>query len=275
VPGHLAVREELPRFLEPMLARSGLPACNDGWAIEVKWDGIRGQLRVDRGGWSLRSRPGRDRTDSFPELGELVDALRRRRVVLDGELVHLGADGKPDFRALRRRLVVGGSQASLAAARRPPVTFVTFDVLHLDGRAVRHLSYLERRELLGDLLDSTGACWCVPQHWVDGLEDLVAVTREHGLEGVVYKRLDGTYAPGRRTGGWLKHKHRRREVLAVTGWVPGDREPDTIFVARVGQDGTSVPAGSVQLGLDASQRAGLRAALAEPGDRARKTPSHP
>jgi ATP-dependent DNA ligase len=120
--GRVADREELPRFVEPMLARSGLPA-DEGWAVEVKRDGIRGQLRVDRGRWSLRSRPGRVCTDSFPELGELADALRRRRLVLDGELVHLGADGKPDFTALRRRLVARGARRrSLWGAQRriPP-----------------------------------------------------------------------------------------------------------------------------------------------------------
>src|SRR4051794_7499246 len=104
----LAGREEVPRFVEPMLLASGLPnaAGRDQWALELKWDGVRGQLRCEGGrGWTLRSRPGRDCTPEFPELGELAQALRGRRVVLDGELVCLGSDGKPVFGAVSRRLV--------------------------------------------------------------------------------------------------------------------------------------------------------------------------
>src|SRR3954453_12778876 len=94
-----ASRESLPRFLEPMLLSTGTPAAvEDGaWAVEVKFDGIRAQLRVDRArGWCVRSRPGRDCTAQFPELAALADELAPHRVIIDGELVHLAADGRPD-----------------------------------------------------------------------------------------------------------------------------------------------------------------------------------
>lgn len=102
-----APREQLPRFIEPMLLQTGLPAGGaDAWALELKWDGLRAQFQVDgRGGWTLRSRPGRDCTSEFPELAELACALRAHRAVLDGELVYLGPDGKPNFAAISRRLV--------------------------------------------------------------------------------------------------------------------------------------------------------------------------
>src|SRR5688572_28127001 len=135
-----APSEELPRFIEPMLAGSGLPArVSDDWALELKWDGLRAQLRVDgRRAWALRSRPGRDCTAEFPELVELAEMLCAHRVILDGELVHLAVDGKPNFSAISRRLVGRGRRAG-------PVdrvaTFVAFDVLHLDGHRVRALAY--------------------------------------------------------------------------------------------------------------------------------------
>jgi ATP-dependent DNA ligase len=108
-------RQPLPRFVTPMLLHSGPPALPGAgeWAIEVKFDGIRAQLRVDGAqGWCLRSRPGRDCTAQFPELAGLADALAAHRVTLDGELVHLGADGRPDFAPLRRRLAARDAAAA-------------------------------------------------------------------------------------------------------------------------------------------------------------------
>jgi bifunctional non-homologous end joining protein LigD len=147
VAGH----EPLPSFLPPMLLENGMPArASDGqWAVEVKFDGIRAQLRVDGAHrWSVRSRPGRDCTAEFPELRALAEALAPHRVLLDGELVHLAGDGRPDFGRLRRRLTARDASAAAAGSARHPATLVIFDVLHLDGRAVRALAYHERRHLL-------------------------------------------------------------------------------------------------------------------------------
>ena len=93
-------REALPRFLAPMLLRPGLPPADERerWVLELKWDGMRAQLRIaDDGAWCLRSRPGRACSDQFPELTELAETLAGRPVLLDGELVCLGADGRPTF----------------------------------------------------------------------------------------------------------------------------------------------------------------------------------
>jgi len=99
-------REELPRFIAPMLLRScALPAAPDSrWVLEVKWDGIRAQVRVDRGRLTLRTRPGRNAASEFPELGELGERLCARRVVFDAELVWPGCDGHLDFGAIAARL---------------------------------------------------------------------------------------------------------------------------------------------------------------------------
>src|SRR4051812_26977709 len=110
-----ATRESLPRFLEPMLLSTGRPAVveNGEWAVEVKFDGIRAQLRVDGArGWCLRSRPGRDCSEQFPELTALAAALAPHRVILDGELVHLAPDGRPDFAPVRRRLTAAAGAAA-------------------------------------------------------------------------------------------------------------------------------------------------------------------
>jgi bifunctional non-homologous end joining protein LigD len=227
-----ASREDLPRFVPPMLLASGLPDDGDhaAWAAEVKWDGIRAQLRVEASGaWSLRSRH-------------------------DGELVCLANDGKPDFDAMRGRL---RGRAPHAA------TLIAFDLLHLDGFNLRPLPYLERRRLLGEVLGD-GPAVRVPAHWTgDDIAAAAAATREHGLEGIVCKRLHAPYRSGR-SSAWLKHKHRRREQLQVTGWRPGADEPDTIYLARVDSDGRRRHVGDARpFGLDAAAREQLRTALRE------------
>src|SRR5919199_2761757 len=93
-----AGQEPLPRFLEPMLASSGSVPIRPGWAAEVKWDGLRGQLRHDGRRTTLRSRNGHDLSFAFPEL--VADAgrrLRRQPALLDAEIVCLNSDGRPDF----------------------------------------------------------------------------------------------------------------------------------------------------------------------------------
>jgi ATP-dependent DNA ligase len=149
----MPVREALPRFLPPMLARSEpLPDRRDArWVSEVKWDGIRAQLRIDRGSLTLRTRPGRNATREFPELAALSEALRAHRVLLDGELVCLDNEGRPDFAAVIA-LIAGGHRS---AGR--PALLQLFDVLHLDGEPVRALAYQQRRSTPEDRLIRT-AC---------------------------------------------------------------------------------------------------------------------
>ena len=244
--GGVPSREDLPRFVAPMLVRTGPVPVGVGWAFEVKFDGMRLQLRRDGRAVWLRSRPGRDCTEEFPELAPIRSALSGHRVMLDGELVCLGADGSPDFASLRRRLRAPADRAR-RHAERSPATFLAFDLLHLNGRSTRELSYQRRRELLLDLGLDDGPAWRTPRHFVGDSERVIAATREHGLEGVVAKRLDSPYLPGARSAGWVKHKHRRIESFLVCGWSPRERRrPESRVLARVGSDGLEA-AGSVPL----------------------------
>jgi bifunctional non-homologous end joining protein LigD len=252
-------REELPRFLSPMLLSQGAPPSGDGWAVEVKWDGIRAQLRFDGRRVCLRSRPGRDCTDQFPELVEIADVLGSRSVILDGELVCLDDEGRPDFGSLRARLA-GPARRVNGAAR--PVTLMTFDVLHLDGLAVRRLSYARRRELLGGLQLDGPVCR-TPRYFVGDPDRVVAAVAEQGLEGVVAKRLESVYAEGRRSRAWIKHKLRRRERLVVAGWRERAGALPEFLLARRDEAGRLRPAGSASLGLNADRRATLLEVLAQ------------
>jgi bifunctional non-homologous end joining protein LigD len=255
----VAVRyhEQQPTFIPPMLLTSGALPSGDAWTFEVKWDGCRAQLRYDGRSVSLRTRNGRECSEDFPELAEIAGALGKRRVTLDGELVCLRPDGRPDFGQLRHRLT--GS-----TTRRRPAMLQAFDLLHLDGNSTRALPYVERRSLLAELaLD--GPAWRMPASVVvERSEDFLAGVEELGLEGVVAKRLSSTYLPGRRCTAWVKRKLRRQERLAVTG-IRRNRHGhvDAIFVARPQTDGTFTGAGAIELGLHRELVERLEIRLAE------------
>ena len=244
-----------------MLLRAGRPLSGRAhdWAVEIKWDGMRLAYSSAGGAWCARSRPGRNCTDDFPELAGLAEHLADHAVQLDGELVVLDGEGRPDFAAVRRRLIGRRSRGAADG----PATFIAFDLLALDGEELHAVPYRERRAVLGQLLGD-GPCWRVPQHWTGDLDAVVEVTRAHELEGVVFKRLDSRYEPGRRSGAWLKLKHRRTETFAITGWAPARPnadDMDTFYVARTTADGRLRPAGGVQLGLARGARECLRAEL--------------
>jgi bifunctional non-homologous end joining protein LigD len=226
-----------------MLLTSNAVPDGEPWALELKWDGCRAQLRYDGRSVALRTRHGRDCSADFPELSEITSALGKHSATLDGELVCLDAEGRPDFALLRRRL---------SGSSRPwhPVILQVFDVLHLNGRSTRGLAYDDRRELL-DELDLDGPAWRTPSRVVvKRAEDFVQRVAALGLEGVVAKRRDSRYQPGRRASAWIKHKLRREEQLAVTG-IRRTREGkvDGIHVARRLPDGAFAGAGSIELGL--------------------------
>src|SRR3954471_2150442 len=125
----MAPAEPLPDRLPPMLLRPGLPpaGARDQWALELKWDSMRAQFRVARdGSWCLRSRPGRTCSEQFPELAAVATALDGHEVLLDGELVCLGADGRPDFHRLRRRLSASDAHAATLLAAQHPATLIVF-----------------------------------------------------------------------------------------------------------------------------------------------------
>ena len=243
-----------------MLARSGTSAGGDGWALEIKWDGARMQAAFDGRSICLRSRPGRSCTDEFPEIEP--DGIVARTLILDGELVCFGSDALPDFAALRNRL---GQRPRFHGRRRPVLaTFVAFDILHLDGYAVRDLPYLRRRELLAELALDTPR-WRTPPHAVSASEQeaLRTLTHSQNLEGIVAKRLDAPYVEGRRSASWVKSKLRRRQELVITGWrEPRDGCPAEFLLARPGEDGALRPAGSASFGLGAERREQLLEVLA-------------
>ena len=207
--------------IAPMLAVSGtLPANDDQWAFEVKWDGVRVIAYVDGGGLRMESRNLLDITARYPELHGLPDALGGRGAVLDGEVVTFDEDGRPSFGRLQHRMHVAGEREVRMRMAEFPVVYMAFDVLWLDGEPTMRLPYTERRALLASL-QLQGESWQTPAHHIGDGAAMVAASRERGLEGVLAKKLDAVYEPGKRSRCWLKVKNTARQEVVIGGWLPG------------------------------------------------------
>jgi bifunctional non-homologous end joining protein LigD len=222
-PADPAAAEPLPEKIVPMMARLGsLPRDDDQWAFEIKWDGVRAICDSEPGRLRLHSRNLLDITPRYPEIGRLNRALSHHRAVLDGEVVALDGEGRPSFGALQRRMHVSAESTVRRLARETPVTYVIFDLLWLDGHSLMELPYAERRARLAELGVGEGERWRVPDYVAGHGAQVLAATEQQGLEGVIAKRLDSTYEPGRRSPAWIKVKNLHRQEVVIGGWVPGE-----------------------------------------------------
>lgn len=187
-----------------MLASAGLIRGDVAdYAFEPKLDGWRVQVSAASGRLSVRTRHGNEVTAALPELQPMAEALRRRSVVLDGELV--ANDGTPEsFYRLSGRMGVRRPHAVAAASARTPATFVAFDVLWLEADATP-LPYRSRRELLEDL-HLQGPAWCTVSSFDGAGAEVFAACQALGLEGLVAKRIDSKYEAGKRSKYWVKAK---------------------------------------------------------------------
>jgi bifunctional non-homologous end joining protein LigD len=242
----------MPEHVVPMLAAPGkLPAAQAKWAFEVKWDGVRAIAYVQPGRLRLESRNLNDVTAAYPEVRGLVGDLGMHEGVFDGEIVAFDAAGRPSFERLQRRMHVTAPSAVRRLSASTPVVYAIFDLLYLDGTPMFELPYAQRRERL-ESLELSGPSWRVPSSHPGEGSRLMDATREQGLEGVVAKRLDSCYEPGRRTGAWLKIKHTLRQELVIGGWVPGEgRRAERIGALLMGyyEDGSFRYAGRVGTGF--------------------------
>lgn len=210
--------------LAPMLATHGsVSGLKSGpWAFEGKWDGYRLLVDADHGNVSLRSRSGRDVTREFPQLRSLAASLADHRAVLDGEVVALDEAGVPSFSEMQNRV------------RATRIEFWAFDLLYLDDRSLLRAKYSDRRRLLETLSSATDLIVpaALPGDGAAALEH----SRKHGWEGVVAKKRDASYQPGRRSASWVKDKNWNTQEVVIGGW-------------RAGEGGRSSGIGALLLGI--------------------------
>jgi bifunctional non-homologous end joining protein LigD len=259
----------MPEHIVPMLARlSKMPLDEDAYGFEVKWDGIRAVVYSGprAGDLTIENRNLRDITFKYPEL----DRLAGLDAVIDGEIVALDEKGRPSFERLQRRMHLSSEAAVQARMADTPVQFMAFDLLWHAGRDLTGLPYTERRDAL-EALGLNGPYWQTPAWRRGDGTALLEAAKAQALEGVMAKRLDSPYCPGKRTSHWLKIKAKLGQELVIAGWLPGEgRRMNTLGALLAGyyEDGKLRYAGRVGTGFKEDY---LRMLMAELKARARDT----
>lgn len=219
--GQEAALPATPPSLSPMLAESVREAFDDpGWRFEPKLDGIRTLTYLATDATRLVSRTGRDQTSQYPELASLHEIVHATNAVIDGEIVALDEDRHNSFEALQRRMNLISAAEIKRARQRIPVACVAFDILFVEGRDVTGLALEDRRDLLETVVEPDHRLSLAP--FVEGTgKGFTTAAAEHGLEGVMAKRLGSRYRPGRRSPDWRKIKLTNTQDCVILGWTPG------------------------------------------------------
>jgi bifunctional non-homologous end joining protein LigD len=251
---------KLPRFVPPQLATlvDSVPQ-GDGWLHEIKFDGYRILCRIDGGRVSLLTREAQDWTHRFETIAAAAAELPAKEAVLDGEVVALEEDGTTNFQLL---------QNSLNQKARANLVYFVFDLLHLDGQDLTSSTLLARKERLEKLLTSEpsdkSAAIRYSEHWIGQGDALLRKSCEMGLEGIIAKKLNRPYRPGR-SRDWLKIKclHSQEFVLGGFSDPAGSRAGlGALLLGFYNEDGKELQyAGRVGTGFNAATLRELRARL--------------
>jgi DNA ligase D-like protein (predicted ligase) len=206
-------------FIEPMecLAVAKLP---DGaqWLYEIKLDGYRALGVKSDLGVKLFSRRKKSFNHQYPYIVEDLSELPEGTVI-DGEIVALDESGHPDFNLL---------QNFRSAASR--IHYFVFDLLIYEGRDLTRLPLIERREIMRSALTFKSPRIRISDYVEASASDMLNAVRAQGLEGIVGKRKESLYEPGKRSGAWIKYRVNRSQELVIGGYIPGPHGLDSIIV---------------------------------------------
>jgi bifunctional non-homologous end joining protein LigD len=181
----------------------------DEWLYELKWDGYRALLIKDGDDVQIRSRNDKNLTSMYPGIATAGRRQKIKQIVLDGEIVALGEDGRPSFQALQHR----------GAHQKYQIVYYAFDVLYADGQDLTGEPLELRRARLPALVH-TDAVVRLSQDLPGSTADIVEALRAAGIEGVIAKRRDSTYQPGERSNDWVKLKLERQQEFVIGGYRP-------------------------------------------------------
>ncbi len=204
-----------------MLAKTGKPVDSKGYFFEPKWDGLRAILFFEEGRIELQNRNLRDATRSYPELQKISDCIRAKTAIIDGEVVVLREDGVPDFGRLQSRFGVDDQKRADVLGKTTPVTYVAFDLLHLDGQDLVTRSLVERKKRLKSVLRE-GPYLLFGDHVESEGTRFFKEATSRGFEGVIAKEIQSQYVPGLRTDYWVKIKQINTADCVVLGWSEGE-----------------------------------------------------
>jgi bifunctional non-homologous end joining protein LigD len=248
-----AVEAPMPQKIAPMSATlATTPFSHADWLFEIKWDGFRVEAVVKDGKVRQWTRNLNDAEAYFPRLLSPPSWIEANEAIVDGEVVALDDDGRPDFALLQERL--GGKGGGLV--------YQAFDLLYLDGRSLLEVPLEDRKRLLRSVLKEHPRVRFASH--VDGEgKAFFAAAQANRLEGMIAKLRRSRYEPGRRSTAWLKLKIRPEQELVVGGWTPGEGKATELGAVAVGvyDDGKLRFTGKVGSGFDGRIRRILRERL--------------
>jgi DNA ligase D-like protein (predicted ligase) len=248
VSGAKAGADALPQFIPPMLAVQGDPFDSKEFLFELKWDGVRAMAFVEAGGYRIINRHRVDITSRYPELDCLAGLPPG--TVIDGEIVALNREGKPDFHALQSREHTRNPHQIKALSRSTAATFIAFDQLYARGKSIMNLACESRRRRLRAILNKceSGRLMFSQSVNTKGRAFFEACC-EQGLEGIMAKRRGSAYGPGSRSGAWIKIKRQRVMICAIMGFVAEGTDIRTLVICGE-RDGAAVCVGRVGSGIN-------------------------
>lgn len=247
-PAAIGVKAPLPGFIEPALATSveKVPS-GSRWIHEVKFDGYRAQVHLANEAVSVFTRRGNDWTKRFRKVASDAWHIKAGSAIIDGEVVVPAANGATDFSVLQNELKGSSTR----------IVLIAFDLLYLNGRDLRKLPLLERKAELKKIIAGTDVQFS-ESFEIEGRE-MFAHACKLGLEGVVSKVRDSTYASGR-GNNWVKKTCAQRETLTIAGYALDEGKWDGIYVGRRKGDDL-IYAGKVDHGFDKVSAADLQKRL--------------
>ena len=232
------------RFVPPMAALlvDKLPS-GDEWLYEAKFDGYRALVLKDGAKVRILSRKGNDLTATYPAIQRAAEGLKAKSAVLDGEIVAFDESGRPSFQQLQHR-----------AAKGTAIRYFAFDLLELDGKNLQAASLETRRTALRELV--AGSDLDFSEELAGTAAQVIHAVTQVGLEGVVAKRRDSRYEPGRRSGAWRKLKLQHRQEFIIGGYKPENNNFQSIVVGYYEKKQLRFAA-RVRAGFTAPQRTAL------------------
>jgi bifunctional non-homologous end joining protein LigD len=241
------------RPIRPMLADTREPFDSKDYVFEVKWDGMRALVFKNGPRIELQNRNLRDVTAGFPELQELRNGIRAAKAIIDGEAVVLGDNGTPEFGRLQNRFGVDDPKRAEVLSKTIPVTYVAFDLLHLNGKDIASKPLLERKEKLKEILKE-GPHLLFGDHIEEYGKRYFGEASKKGFEGIIGKERNSPYLPGTRGIYWIKSKGVQTMDCIIVGYTPGEgaRTPTfgSLVVAAHGKNGELVHLTNVGGGFD-------------------------
>jgi bifunctional non-homologous end joining protein LigD len=206
--------DPMPERIEPCLALSvGKPPKGPEWVYEIKLDGYRLTIHIEPQSVRILTRGGHDWTHRFPSIAEAAREIGGT-AILDGEAVVLDDVGRSDFGALQQALGGRGGKRSAGEA-----IFYAFDLLYFDGHDLRQMALSERRQMLSGLVNADAGVIRLSEEIEGDGDTLLAAACEHGLEGIIGKKLDTPYHSDRR-GDWVKIKSIQSDSFFIVGYEP-------------------------------------------------------